>query len=75
LAALARAIAGRFQAWRNRQAVLSELYCLDHWTLSDLRIHPCDFTAIADGTYKRHGAPDNEPEAPRRALPPRVWPR
>jgi uncharacterized protein YjiS (DUF1127 family) len=74
LAALARTIVGRFQAWRTRQTVLAELNRLDHWTLSDLRIHPCDFNAIAEGSYQRGGAASGDPITAQRERNLRLWP-
>jgi hypothetical protein len=59
LAAFGRAVIGRFNAWRQKRAVLEELYRLDQWTLYDLRIHSCDFQSIADGTYQRSAANSN----------------
>jgi uncharacterized protein YjiS (DUF1127 family) len=43
------------RSWLTRRAVLAELEGLDDRTLADLRIHPGDFQAIANGTYAREG--------------------
>jgi hypothetical protein len=73
LAGLAKAIAYRFHAWRKKRAVLEELHRLDQWTLYDLRIHSCDFDAIANGTYQRVTASASA-ETPHEKPAPRLWP-
>jgi hypothetical protein len=71
LAAFGRGLLRRFGEWRRKRAVLEELHRLDQWTLYDLRIHSCDFDAIANGTYQRASA---NAEMPREKPAPRLWP-
>ena len=63
LGAIIRLLGARIRAWFAKQAVLAELSELDERTLSDLRITPADFEAIAAGTYKREAPWEQAPMA------------
>lgn len=62
--------------WFMKRAVLRDLRRLDSRMLSDLRISPSDFDAIASGTYRRDAAEAaTEQAAPSVEQCLRIWPR